>query len=182
MSGRSVVVVGAGLVGSALTRRLAEGGLAPVCFGPSSGPPYSSHGDSGRITRVLDGSPIWARLAARSIETYPDIEARSGVRFHHPVGVLWSARSSEPLDELDSVRTTLRVEHGSGLGGWEGIAALDGDETLLERGTAGYISPRDMLRAHRVLAERNGAVFDLSLIHISEPTRPVGISRMPSSA
>ena len=27
-----------------------------------------------------------------------------------------------------------------------------------------------------------GAVWDLSLIHISEPTRPVGISRMPSSA
>ena len=25
-------------------------------------------------------------------------------------------------------------------------------------------------------------VYDLSLIHISEPTRPVGISRMPSSA
>ena len=25
-------------------------------------------------------------------------------------------------------------------------------------------------------------ILDLSLIHISEPTRPVGISRMPSSA
>jgi sarcosine oxidase len=171
MSRRSAIVVGAGLVGSALTRRLAERGLAPICFGPSSGPPYSSHDDSGRITRVLDVSPTWARLAARSIETYPDIEARSGVRFHHPVGVLWSARSSEPLDELDSVGAALRVEHGSGLGGWEGIAALDGDETLLERGTAGYISPRDMLRAHRVLAERNGAVFD---DRIADAVEPVG--------
>ena len=28
----------------------------------------------------------------------------------------------------------------------------------------------------------SGAIRDLSLIHISEPTRPVGISRMPSSA
>ena len=27
-----------------------------------------------------------------------------------------------------------------------------------------------------------GEILDLSLIHISEPTRPVGISRMPSSA
>jgi sarcosine oxidase len=169
MSGRSAIVVGAGLVGSALTRRLAERGLAPICFGPSSGPPYSSHDDSGRITRVLDVSPTWARLAARSIETYPSIEARSGVRFHHPVGVLWSARSPEPLAELDPVKSMLRVEHEPGLGGWEGIAALDGDETLLERGAAGFISPRDMVRAHRVLAERSGAVFDDRLAAAVEP-------------
>lgn len=158
---RNVVVVGAGLVGSALARRLAEVGLAPICLGPpSSGPPYSSHDDSGRITRILDGSPIWARLAARAIEDYPDIEARSGVRFHHPVGVLWSARSPEPLAELDAVRSMFGAETRSGLGGWEEIAALAGDETLLERGGAGYISPKDMLAAHRMLAERNGAVFD----------------------
>ena len=30
--------------------------------------------------------------------------------------------------------------------------------------------------------ETPSAMFTLSLIHISEPTRPVGISRMPSSA
>jgi sarcosine oxidase len=158
--GPEVVVVGAGLVGSAVSRRLAEAGLQPVCFGPSSGPPYSSHDDSGRITRILDASPTWATLAARAIADYPDIESRSGVRFHHPVGVLWSARSPGPLAELDPVRMTFRVEQAGGLGGWEGIAALDGDQTLLERGAAGYISPRDMVRAHRVLAERGGAVFD----------------------
>ena len=58
-----VVVVGAGLVGTALSRRLAESGLSPRCFGPADGPPYSSHDDSGRITRILDGSPLWAKLA-----------------------------------------------------------------------------------------------------------------------
>ena len=178
MSGPSAIVVGAGLVGSALTRRLAEGGLAPICFGPSSGPPYSSHDDSGRITRILDGSPMWARLASRSIERYPDIEARSGVRFHHPVGVLWSARSPEPLGELDPVRSMFGVEIGSGLGGWEGIAALSGDETLLERGDAGYISPRHMLRAHRVLAERSGAVFDDRVVGAVEPVRGRWVVRL----
>lgn len=156
----NIVVVGAGLVGSALSRRLAEAGLQPVCFGPSSGPPYSSHDDSGRITRILDASPTWAMLAARAIADYSDIEARSAIHFHHPVGVLWSARSPGPLDELDLLSSTLGVERGTGLGGWEGIAALGGDETLLERGAAGYIAPRDMARAHRVLAERSGALFD----------------------
>lgn len=163
-----VVVVGAGLVGSALTRRLAEAGLRPVCFGPSSGPPFSSHDDSGRITRILDGSATWAKLAARAIAGYPDIESRSGVRFHHPVGVLWSARSQKTLLELDPVRSMLGVEQGSGLGGWEGIAALTGDETLLERGAAGYISPNGTMRAHRVLAERSGAVFDDRVVRAVE--------------
>ncbi|MDH3247818.1 MAG: FAD-binding oxidoreductase [Acidimicrobiia bacterium] len=164
----NIVVVGAGLVGSALSRRLAEAGLQPVCFGPSSGPPYSSHDDSGRITRILDASPTWAMLAARAIADYSDIEARSAIQFHHPVGVLWSARSPGPLVELDSLSSTLGVERGTGLGGWEGIAAVGGDETLLERGPAGYISPRDMLRAHRVLAERGGAVFDDRVVQAVE--------------
>lgn len=164
-----VVVVGAGLVGSALSRRLAEAGVPPLCLGPASGPPYSSHDDSGRITRILDTSPIWATLAARAIGEYPDIETRSGVRFHHPVGVLWSARAPEPLAELNPVRSTLQVETGRDLGGWEGIAALDADEILLERGAAGYVSPREMLRAHRVLAERSGAVFDDRIVEAVEP-------------
>lgn len=168
MTSPKVVVVGAGPVGSALSRRLADAGFPPLCFGPSSGPPYSSHDDSGRITRILDASPTWARLAARAIEVYSEIEARSGVRFHHPVGVLWSARSPEPLDELEPVRSMLNVESGSGLGGWEGIAALAGDQTLLERGAAGYISPKHMVRAHRVLAERSGAVFDDRVVRAVE--------------
>ncbi len=167
---RQIAVVGAGLVGLALSRRLAETGLEPICFGPSAGPPYSSHDDSGRITRILDASPTWATLAARAISGYPDIESRSGVRFHHPVGVVWSARSAGPLAELDPVRSMLAVEHGSGLGGWEGIAALTGDETLLERGGAGYIAPRDMARAHRVLAERSGAVSDGRVARAVEST------------
>ncbi len=170
MTSPKVVVVGAGLVGSALSRRLAEAGVAPVCFGPSGGPPYSSHDDSGRITRILDASPTWARLAARAIDAYPDIEARSGVRFHHPVGVLWSARSSGPLGELDQVRSMFGVESGSGLGGWKGVAALDGDETLLERGAAGYIAPKDMARAHKILAERSGALFDDRVVRAVEPS------------
>ena len=33
-----------------------------------------------------------------------------------------------------------------------------------------------------LVGEELDAAWDLSLIHISEPTRPVGISRMPSSA
>ena len=42
----------------------------------------------------------------------------------------------------------------------------------------------DRVRAERefVPAGLEGLLADLSLIHISEPTRPCGTSRMPSSA
>jgi sarcosine oxidase len=70
------------------------------------------------------------------------------------------------------------VEIGAGLGGWEGIAELSGDETLLERGDAGYISPRHMLRAHRVLAERSGAMFDDRAVGAVEPVRGRWVVRL----
>lgn len=170
MTDPAVAVVGSGLVGSALARRLAEAGVPPVCFGPLSGPPYSSHDDSGRLTRILDASPIWATLAGRAIDSYADLEARSGVGFHHPVGVLWSARGPGPLEELEPVRSAMNVQSEPGLGGWKGLAGLDGDETLLERGAAGYIAPRGMARAHRVLAEQSGAVFDDRAVRALEPS------------
>ena len=42
--------------------------------------------DEGRITRRLDGDPVWALLAGRSIARYADIERESRIRFHFPVG------------------------------------------------------------------------------------------------
>jgi sarcosine oxidase len=165
-----IAVVGAGPVGSSLTRRLAEAGHSVVCFGPEVGQtPFSSHDDSGRITRILDPSEIWATLAARSIADYADIEARSGIRFHHPVGVLWSARSRMPLDALDTVRVAFDVVTNEGLGGWEGSVAFEGDPALLEGGAAGYIAPRDMVRAHRRLATSAGARFDSRVVTALEP-------------
>ena len=46
------------------------------------------------------------------------------------------------------------------------------------------ILPGCPVTLHLSIALEDGteAVSTLSLIHISEPTRPVGISRMPSSA
>ena len=40
----------------------------------------------------------------------------------------------------------------------------------------------DLYRQTELQKQENQRLQELSLIHISEPTRPVGISRMPSSA
>ena len=119
-SQQRAVVVGAGLVGAAAARRLSERGLSVTCIGPVTGePPFSSHDDSSRLTRVLDGDPVWARLASRSIAEYAELEAASGEQFHWPVGVLWSATTPAPLAQLAKVGPKFDVEIGVGLGGWD---------------------------------------------------------------
>ena len=159
-SQQRAVVVGAGLVGAAAARRLSERGLSVTCIGPVTGePPYSSHDDSSRLTRVLDADPIWAMLASRSIAEYADLEAKSGKQFHWPVGVLWSATTPAPLAQLVKVGAVFDVKLDSGLGGWDETLSVDPELTMLERGQAGYINPRRMLIVHQQLAVRAGARF-----------------------
>ena len=86
-----VAVVGRGLIGASAARHLAESGIKVVLIGPdepfdrrASSGPFCSHPDEGRITRVAGRTAIWSQLAARSIERYPDIAARSGISFHNP--------------------------------------------------------------------------------------------------
>ena len=90
-----VAVIGVGMMGAAALRYLAEAGVDVVGVGPAEPADrtahtgvFASHYDEGRITRVLDPGPVWGRLGARAIAAYADIEARSEVRFHYPVGCL----------------------------------------------------------------------------------------------
>mgnify|MGYP001822168172 CR=1 FL=1 len=76
-----------------------------------------------------------------------------------------------------------QVAHG------QAVRELSGDPELGERMVMNYRTADLSARQRRmldfvVLLTRESASVseDLSLIHISEPTRPVGISRMPSSA
>lgn len=155
-----VVVIGAGLIGSAATRHLAEGGVDTLCVGaPDGGPPHSSHDDDTRITRILDGSEVWAELAKRSIERYPDLQRRSGISFHHPVGVLWIASDASELGEMQPVRRRFGVDTVEGSASpWSGDLAFPStDVELLERGGAGFVDPRAMRAAQLLVSERAGA-------------------------
>ena len=73
-------VIGKGLIGSAALRHLTinfpEGKVCMV--GPdepkdrkSHDGVFARHYDQGRITRVLDPSPLWGQLARESIAQYP---------------------------------------------------------------------------------------------------------------
>ena len=154
-----IVVVGAGLVGSATTRHLAERGIGVICIAaPEEGPPFSSHDDDTRITRILHESVVWAELARRSIDAYQDLQERSGSTFHHPVGLVWVASEQSGLAAFDPVRDEFAVSVEDAPSPWAGDLVLPStDVELFERGGAGYIEPRRMRSAQMSIAGSAGA-------------------------
>jgi len=160
-----VAVIGRGMIGSAAARHLAEAGLAVAAVGPDEPSdwsswtgPFASHFDEGRITRISDRHPAWSVAARRSIERYGDIEARSGIVFHHPVGLVvstpelptWLATSQANGAAVEAVDAEWVAET-------TGIAIPDGAPVAYETAPAGFINPRALVAAQNVLARRAGA-------------------------
>jgi sarcosine oxidase len=163
-----VAVVGLGLIGAAALRHLSGSGLRCVGVGPAEPAEWSthrgvfaSHYDSGRITRRLDKQREWAVLAGRAIDAYAEIEAESGIRFHHPVGVL--------MAEVDAGRLASTIAVGEGLAvpfetylpgqsfGDDRVALPSTATVLREPGPGGFIDPRRMLAAQLEVARQRGA-------------------------
>jgi len=163
-----VVVVGAGMMGSAAAKYLAVAGMKTLLVGPCEGNAsgvHGSHHDEARITRFSGPDETWSRLAAASIRRYPEIESVSGVKFHTACGHL---RCDLPRRHARSQVTTVRHV----LDGMQITAvALDREEVTerfpylhfapesefhFESGPAGIIHPRMLVRAQIAMGKRHG--------------------------
>lgn len=178
-----VAVIGKGLIGAAAARRLSRQVDGVALIGPDEPSVraehfdvFGSHYDEGRIYRILDRDLIWGRLAERSLARYDAIEEASGIHFHEEVGML-AASVSGTDDFVDAYART-----GDALGAE--FDRLDGDGLAKRfpylrlgpdaRGAfqwrrAGHISPRRLVQAQTVAAERQGATV------IREPVHRVAI-------
>jgi sarcosine oxidase len=165
------VVVGRGMMGAAAARHLAKTGASVALVG--RGEPadwkthdgvFSSHYDSGRITRTIDGDPDWALLANRSIARYREIEAESGIAFYGETGCLISGpagsdfvRSVEDvarryaLDAPSLDRAALRARFP-----W--FALPETSAGVFEAKGAGYVDPRKLVAAQVAAMEKAGGV------------------------
>lgn len=161
------VVGSGGLIGSAAVKYLSAGGRALIGVGASEPKDYAqhrdvfaSHYDEARVARILDVNPVWAGLAAASMKRYAEIQTQSGIAFHAPVGCL-------RVGEADLIATMANV--GASFGAefelldapalkmrfpFVNAAGLPG---VIERGHAGTLSPRALVRAQLSIARRNGA-------------------------
>ncbi len=166
-----IAVIGIGLIGSAALRHLSEDfpHLRVCGIGPAEPADrklhrgvFASHYDQGRITRVLDPSPLWGQLARESIAQYPKIEAAGGIQFHHRVGCLRATDLPENTALLDACAERFAPPHRR-LDA-EGCRAAHpylrfSDEFIAwdETGEAGYINPRQLAAAQLQAAVDNGA-------------------------
>ncbi|MCA9997961.1 MAG: FAD-binding oxidoreductase [Anaerolineales bacterium] len=184
-----VIVIGKGMMGSAAARYLSAAGQQVALLGPdepqdwrSHEGVFSSHYDEGRITRILDADPVWARLAADSLAAYGEIERRSGIAFHHAVGGLRGSavagERGEPLiAQIEAVGQSLDVPFTRETG--ESVLEkrpffhfLPATPLLWETGDAGYVNPRAMVAAQVAVAQQQGTKViretAVSLTQVSE--------------
>lgn len=180
-----VAVIGAGMIGSAAARYLAEMDLSVIAIGPAEPDNprdhrgvWASHYDQGRITRIVDEDPIWARLAARSIHAYDELQERSGIPFHAAVGGLQLVCG----DEIGAQKHRRRLENARRFGA--PVTALDGDALrrdfpflhfpadfvgLWEQGQAGYVNPRALVRAQlTALQQAGGTLLRETAVNVRE--------------
>ncbi len=169
------LIIGGGLIGAAAARYLAQSGRRIAVLAPTEPTDYASHDgvfashyDQGRITRLVDPDPAWAELARRSIAQYPAIERASGVRFHHAAGCL--RLSADPDQPDDTLAQSLAAGRAQGaqieqlaqpqLG--ERFPFFDfpaSSAAVWETADAGYVNPRELVRAQLAVAQQQGAAI-----------------------
>lgn len=165
------VVVGRGMMGAAAARHLSKTGASVALVG--RGEPtdwknhdgvFSSHYDSGRITRTIDQDPDWALLAKRSIARYRAIEAESGIAFYGEAGCLISGPAgSSFVNSVEDVakryaldaplldRAALRARFP-----WFDLPETSAG--VFEVKGAGYVDPRKLVAAQVACLEKAGGV------------------------
>ena len=184
----TAIVVGKGLMAVAAARYLAEkmervaliGPGEPADFATHDGV-FSSHYDSGRITRVLDPQLIWAQLALNSIEAYAEIEARSGIQFYYPSGCLTAGPAGD-----ERIAATIAV--GQQLG--REFAVVNGEEMrqlypalsfplaytgVDERHPAGHVDPRAFVAASLAVGQQDGLQYIDAIVSEVIPGKPATV-------
>ena len=177
-----LAVIGRGMIGSAAARHLSKMGHDVALIGPGEPADFAhhdgvfgSHYDEGRITRSFDPQPFWVGMNRASIARYGEIAAESGVDFYREVGVLHVGRAEDP--NVTSVGT-ITTEAGIVCEAYEDTALAErfpflkstaGMRGYFEPRNAGYISPRRLVGAQTIAAERAGArIVDEAALGISE--------------
>ncbi|OWV90283.1 FAD-dependent oxidoreductase [Rhizobium sp. R635] len=164
------IVVGRGLMGAAAARHLARQADGVAVIGPDEPDDrkahegvFASHYDEGRITRTIDPDRNWALLANRSIGRYGEIASESGIDFYREAGcVVVAPDGSDYLERTGRAAVSLGVETSlldeAGLkAAFPFFAFPDASAGVFEARGAGHISPRKLVKAQSVLAERAGA-------------------------
>lgn len=173
MPGFDVIVVGAGLMGTAAARHLAKSGASVAIIGPDEPADkanhkgvFASHYDQARITRQLATSADWSHLSTNAINRYAEIERESGLQFYHEVGAMMAGPGSGSMAKYISSVEAVNANHNIQARRYEERALREDfpyfefpPDTIayFEPNKAGYINPRQHVLAELIAAQKAGA-------------------------
>ncbi|KAL4228177.1 hypothetical protein ACF0H5_013611 [Mactra antiquata] len=169
-------IVGAGMIGSAAARHASLVQNRTVCLiGPSEPESrsldndrdiYGAYYDEGRITRCCDPVVDWAKLAQESIKRYRAIEEQSGINFYHEVGNLsiGSGTDSQYVKSNENAAKSCGVPYNCLndkvlSSRWPYLELPPDANAILESHNAGFINPRKLVAAQKLLASRQGCTI-----------------------
>lgn len=172
-----VAVVGAGPVGSATARHLAERGIDVAVIGPEEPLSFEDHEgtwaghyDEGRLCHVLEVPLMTSILTVRSVRRFDDLRARTGIEFTtptHSVTVLpenlgdGSASTWFDRDLLASNARDLGVRvhelDEDGLKTNYPNLSFEPGHVALVQSDAFILNPRALVRAEMAAAKQAGA-------------------------
>ncbi|AEI52238.1 NAD(P)/FAD-dependent oxidoreductase [Runella slithyformis] len=173
-----VIVIGRGLFGCPAAKYLQMDGLETLLIGPKEPAAseydrarvFSSHYDSGRVTRKIGKTKDWSRLNAQTQAAFKTIEAQSGMHFFGNEGCLYIS-DLLPDDHFDkAVRHQLLSKEESDF-------AIIEEEQLpelfpffrfrkpsvayLEKALSGHLNPRRLIEAQlKIFTESGGETVD----------------------
>ncbi|MCH2067455.1 MAG: FAD-binding oxidoreductase [Shimia sp.] len=172
--GFDVIVVGAGLWGSACARHLAEMGVKVALVGPSEPTDaathrgvFGSHYDQARITRRMDSRMDWSRFSSASMARYADVEALGNRCFFHRAGsVIAGPAQGEGSDytratQLNGEKEGIDFEVLSGveLNAKFSFFGFPADIHALFEPDGGWIDPRAHVAAQIAAGQANGVTL-----------------------
>lgn len=180
-----VIIVGRGMMGAAAARHLSGMIEGVALIGPSEPVErkshhgvFASHYDEARITRSFDDNAVWATLAARSLDRYHEIQAKSGISFFTEAGCLFAGPPAQPgeryLGRALQVSETLGldVETLTPTALRDRFPQFDLNPSFngyFEAKRAGHINPRALVRAQAKLAEQAGVtVIDATVASVRD--------------
>jgi len=195
-----VVVIGAGPLGAATARHLADRDTSVLVVGPDEPARFDDHEgvwagyyDQGRLAHALEVPLVTTLLATRSRRRFADLEERSGVVFTTPVRSLSILPSAEENPQASTWFDAGQImNNAEDLG--VPVDALDEDRlrtdfpqlrfprnhTGLLQKDAFIVNPRELVRAELTAAVSAGAhlVRDeiVEITHLDEGVRVTGRS------
>ncbi|WP_120501559.1 FAD-binding oxidoreductase [Roseovarius sp. EL26] len=198
IQGFDVIVVGAGMMGSAAARHLAKSGASVAVIGPSEPDDkashtgvFASHYDQARITRRLATSADWSRLSTNAINRYAEIEQESGQQFYHNVGAMMAGYTNGPesafINKVEALDRDLNIKatryQGQELRDHFPCFTFPEDtRAFYEAHDAGHINPRHQVQAEIIAAQRAGATYiQAEIVDIAETTQGTALTAADGS-